>query len=447
MGGLHSGETGPSEMLMELVYRLATETSPLIKQIRDNVIVSVTPVAEPDGRDRNVDWFYQNRQSTARAPPQAQAAEGRDAAGAGGSRLQAIRPERQEAVAVVAAGLPCRTGASTSTTTTTATSTCRRCRCARIVDWYFTAHPPIMHDLHEAQPLMYTYSGGAAAEPEPRSDPVRRAAVVLELRAGADDEVGHAGRLHARVHGRLVARLSRLGRLQPQRHDADVRDAGRQRRPPGARPARALDAAGRGGAAGASRRRRREPPDAARRRRAGARARSGGGRGGRRRDAAAPAARVVSRHADSARRASHNFSRRNNTNYMETGVLSALQLTAMFPNLVVENFYRKTQNSIDAGKTEPPYGYVLPVQRDMTRVAATGQHPARRSGSRSARRTREIKVSDGDVPGRLVRHQARSAVRPAREEPARAAGTIPIPNLTHLRRQRLDDGAGDAAWT
>jgi len=43
MGGLHSGETGPSEMLMELVYRLATETSPLIKQIRDNVIVSVTP--------------------------------------------------------------------------------------------------------------------------------------------------------------------------------------------------------------------------------------------------------------------------------------------------------------------------------------------------------------------------------------------------------------------
>ena len=55
MGGLHSGETGPSEMLMELVYRLATETSPFITQIRDNVIVSVTPVADADGRDRNVD--------------------------------------------------------------------------------------------------------------------------------------------------------------------------------------------------------------------------------------------------------------------------------------------------------------------------------------------------------------------------------------------------------
>src|SRR5262249_38141653 len=52
-GGLHSGEVGPSEMLMELAYRVATEDSPLVKQIRDNVIVSITPVADPDGRDRN----------------------------------------------------------------------------------------------------------------------------------------------------------------------------------------------------------------------------------------------------------------------------------------------------------------------------------------------------------------------------------------------------------
>ena len=57
MGGLHSGEVGPSEMLMELAFRIATEDSPLVKQIRDNVIVSITPVADPDGRDRNVDWY------------------------------------------------------------------------------------------------------------------------------------------------------------------------------------------------------------------------------------------------------------------------------------------------------------------------------------------------------------------------------------------------------
>jgi len=65
-----------------------------------------------------------------------------------------------------------------------------------------------------------------------------------------------------------------------------------------------------------------------------------------------------------------NFSRRNNTNYMETGVLSGLQLTSMLPNLVVDNFYRKTQNSIDAGKKDAPYGYVIPAgAKDMTRAA------------------------------------------------------------------------------
>src|SRR5437762_12661880 len=34
-----------------------------------------------------------------------------------------------------------------------------------ITDWYFTAHPPIMHDLHEAQALLYTYSGGPPQNP------------------------------------------------------------------------------------------------------------------------------------------------------------------------------------------------------------------------------------------------------------------------------------------
>ena len=48
IGGLDSGETGPPEMLMELVYRLATETSPIVTEIRNNVYVSVTPVAGPN---------------------------------------------------------------------------------------------------------------------------------------------------------------------------------------------------------------------------------------------------------------------------------------------------------------------------------------------------------------------------------------------------------------
>ena len=95
--------------------------------------------------------------------------------------------------------------------------------------------------------------------------------------------------------------------------------------------------------------------------------------------------------------AANNFSRRNNTNYMQTGVLSGLQLTSMFPNLVVDNFYRKTQNSIDAGKNDPPHGYVIPVQREMTRVAEL-VNILRIQRIEIGQATAEIKTTDGTFP-------------------------------------------------
>ncbi|MFW6200917.1 MAG: M14 family zinc carboxypeptidase, partial [Gemmatimonadota bacterium] len=54
--GLHSPETGPPEMVMEMAYRLAVSDDPAIRRIRDEVVVFIVPVAEPDGRDRVVDW-------------------------------------------------------------------------------------------------------------------------------------------------------------------------------------------------------------------------------------------------------------------------------------------------------------------------------------------------------------------------------------------------------
>ncbi len=54
--GLHSTETGPPEMVMELAYRLAVSDDPMIREIRDEVVVFIVPVAEPDGRNRVVDW-------------------------------------------------------------------------------------------------------------------------------------------------------------------------------------------------------------------------------------------------------------------------------------------------------------------------------------------------------------------------------------------------------
>ena len=56
-GSIHSPETGSPEMLMELAYRLAVEDSPLIQNIRKNMIVLITPASEVDGRDREVDVY------------------------------------------------------------------------------------------------------------------------------------------------------------------------------------------------------------------------------------------------------------------------------------------------------------------------------------------------------------------------------------------------------
>lgn len=57
-GGLHSPEMGSPEMLMELSYRLVTAQTEDLKAIRDKIIVVINPVSEPDGRDKQVDWYH-----------------------------------------------------------------------------------------------------------------------------------------------------------------------------------------------------------------------------------------------------------------------------------------------------------------------------------------------------------------------------------------------------
>jgi hypothetical protein len=62
-GGLHSPEMGSPEMLMELAYRLVTDQSDAIKNILEKTIVLINPVSEPDGRDKQVDWYYRYTKS------------------------------------------------------------------------------------------------------------------------------------------------------------------------------------------------------------------------------------------------------------------------------------------------------------------------------------------------------------------------------------------------
>src|SRR5271169_2882681 len=56
-GTIHSPETGAPTALMELVYRLAVDESPYLREIRDGMITLITPVVEVDGRDRMVDLY------------------------------------------------------------------------------------------------------------------------------------------------------------------------------------------------------------------------------------------------------------------------------------------------------------------------------------------------------------------------------------------------------
>ena len=56
-GTIHSTEAGAPTALMELAYRLAVDESPYIKNIREHVIVVITPIVEVDGRDKMVDLY------------------------------------------------------------------------------------------------------------------------------------------------------------------------------------------------------------------------------------------------------------------------------------------------------------------------------------------------------------------------------------------------------
>jgi hypothetical protein len=361
MGGLHSGEVGPSEMLMELAYRLVAETSPMINQIRENVYVSITPQADPDGRDRNVDWFYRNQEMA--ALPAAGAPAGRG----GGAGVpywgKYVYHDNNRDINLSQKSM------------------------RAITDWYFTAKPPIMHDLHESLPLLYTYSGGPPQNPN--LDPI----LFGELSFFANWELSQMTKwgmpgvyTHAFMDGWSPGYLGSVSynhnglmKMYETQSGSDFADsvanaprttAARSGGPDTSATAPAAGRGGRGGRGGGL---------------AGAAAPAGGREGG------APAGRAGGGGAGAAAvvptgrgggqprewyrgipvpdSASQKFSRRNNANYMQTAVLSSLQLTSMFPNLVIQNFYVKTKNSMEAGRNAAPHGYVFPLQRDMTKVA------------------------------------------------------------------------------
>lgn len=127
-GGLHSIEMGSPEMLMELAYRLITGNTDDIKKIRDNVIVIINPVSEPDGRDKQVDWYY--RYSKAR------------------TNFDDDYPDSPPYWGKYAFHDNNRDGIQVSQQLT-----------KTIFNIYYDWHPTVMLDLHESVPLIYMSTG------------------------------------------------------------------------------------------------------------------------------------------------------------------------------------------------------------------------------------------------------------------------------------------------
>ncbi len=355
--GLHSGETNTSEMLMELAYRIAVSDEPYIQQIRDNVIVSMVPTTDIDGRDRYVDWYNAYKIN--------EAYDGGETFGEPPYWGKYVYHDNNRDI---------NYGVDTLRT---------------YLKWYLEWVPPIWHDLHEAQTLLYTYSGQAPQNAN--WDPI----LYSDLMFFANYEVGkmtgygmpgvwHFGFMDAWSPGYLA--------IAAQNHNGMLR---------------MYEIFNQGGANTKK-------------------ARLQGAQTQRQwyRPFPAPAGEV-------------DWSIRNSINYSETAVLTALELTSKFPSMVVENFYKKSVNSVKAGEDKPPYAFVIPAgQGDQTKVDRVA-NLLRVQAIEVQRATAEIKVKEGTFP-------AGSYIVKLNQPYGRLAKTL-------LEKQNYPDPAlttyDDSAWT
>jgi hypothetical protein len=316
--GLHSAETNPPEAVMELAYRLAVSEEPYIKQIRDNVIVSITGATDVDGRDRYVDWYYAYKVD--------ELYDGGENYGGPPYWGKYVFHDNNRDINYGVDSLRAH------------------------LSWYLNWVPPVWHDLHEAQTLLYTFSG----QPPQNAnlDPI----LYTELPFFANYEVNkltgygmpgvwHFGFVDMWSPGYLgFAAANHNGML------------------------RMYEIFNQGGANTKK-------------------ARLSGGQTTRQwyRPNPMPAGEV-------------DWSIRNSINYAQTGVLTALELTSKFPTMVVENYYKKSANAVKKGADKPPHAFVIAAgQRDQTQIDRV-VNLIRRQAIEVHRATAEIKTKEGTFP-------------------------------------------------
>jgi hypothetical protein len=312
-GGLHSPEMGSPEVLMEVAYRLAVDERTEIANIRDNVITIINPVSEPDGRDRQVDWYHRYTKH-------------RDDFDDGFPRSvpywgNYVYHDNN------------RDGIQVSQALTKA-----------IFDAYYRWHPTVMLDLHESVPLLYISTGTGPYNET--IDPIAigewqtlanhdMTSVTAEGLPGVFTWAFYDGwwpgyaiwvaNNHNSI-GRFYETFGNAGANTYVRDLSNARYAGDL----------ATD-------------RTWYRPD--------------------------PPTRKV------------RWSARDNVNYMQAGVMASLSYAADNSRQMLDNFYRKSANSIERGRTQAPHAFVIPREQTDPKRAAYLVNQLRRQAIEVHRRT------------------------------------------------------------
>ncbi len=289
--GLHSPETGPPEMVMELAYRLAVSEQPHIREIRRNVLTLISPVLEMDGRARMVDWYYRflTEVTDLEDSPPSMAPYWGDYTAHDNNRdgLQLSQPLTRNYIGT-----------------------------------YHEFLPTVSLDLHESVPLLYTSMGTGPYNDT--IDPI----TITEWQWLSSYDVSQATKLGLRGvwtwgfytgwypgyllwvtnnHNAVGRFYETFGNSNAGTFDRDLKDSKYAKK------------------------------------------------------------RINSRqwYRPWPPQQKIKWSLRNNTNYMQTGVLASLQLAARNSETLLFNFWQKSFNSRNKGTTEPPYAFVIPRnQRD-----------------------------------------------------------------------------------
>lgn len=133
-GAIHADESVSPDMLLELAYRLAVSEQPMIRRIREKTVVLINPVSNPDGRDKMADWFYRylkGKTDYDSLPRQSPPYWGKYV------YVDANRDAHQLTTGTMQA----------------------------IQKMFFKYHPVVVHDLHEAIPLLQTWNGTGPYNP------------------------------------------------------------------------------------------------------------------------------------------------------------------------------------------------------------------------------------------------------------------------------------------